>query len=206
MSPTCAPKLGLPSRSAASRTQVAIRGSGRPPEVGLHDQGAPSRLTVRLADSGLRPRAHLAGDAEHLLERPACALRTDGLVEIGLKNTGERAARHTIVNLVAPRWLEELSWAEPGGSPKRGDARPPASTPDERLTDASGQEHSGIYLTEAPPLIGRRPAYVRYARFLLPSGVESIPFRAVAQSDDLPEEVFEVREDFLLRLRPREEG
>ena len=67
--------------------------------------------------------------------------------------------------------------------------------------DGQGQEHSGIYLAEILPLVGRRPAYVRHARFLLPGGIETVPFRVVAQSDDLPDEVFEVRKDFLLRLR-----
>lgn len=50
------------------------------------------------------------------------------------------------------------------------------------------------------------PCYVRRARFLLPEGVGTIPFRAVAQSDDLPEELFEVREDFLLRLGASQPG
>lgn len=141
------------------------------------------------------------GPEDDLLELPAGAFRTYGEIEVGLKNTGERAARRTILNLVAPSWLAELGWVEPDGSP-RPDARPAMQTPDERLPDGRGQEHPGIYLTEEFSSIDRRPAYVRRARFLLPEDRESIPFRAVAQSDDLPEELSEVREYFLLRLRP----
>jgi hypothetical protein len=143
----------------------------------------------------------LNGPENDLLELPTGASRTYGLIEVGLKNTGDRAARRTILNLVAQSWLAELGWVEPDGSP-RADARSAMQTPDAQLRDGHGQEHPGIYLIEEFSSIDRRPAYVRRARFLLPEGVETIPFRAVAQSDDLPDELFEVREDFLLRLRP----
>lgn len=158
----------------------------------MRDLRARAELDVRVRG--------LDGPEDDLLERPPGALRTYGVVEVGIKNTGKRAARDTILNLVAPSWLEELSWAEPDGT-ARSDARVPVPTPDERLTDGGGQDHSGIYLVEVLPLIGRRPAYVRYARFILPHGHGTVPFCAIAQSDDLPDEVFEVRQDFLLRLR-----
>lgn len=123
-------------------------------------------------------------------------------IEVGLKNTGERAATFTVLNLIAPAWAgSSLQWCGPRGEALR-DASPPAPT-GEKLTDPAGNTTAAIYLSLDLPRVARRPHYVRFARlnFDVPVGGERwIPVRFTAQADELPDDVDELSVRRTLRI------
>jgi hypothetical protein len=121
-------------------------------------------------------------------------------VEIGLKNHGDRAARETVINVLAPRHLESLRWSGPNGE-KLAEANPAPSG--ETLTDADGHVHDAQYLALILPSVTRRSVYVRYFVFdveLPRDGITSVPVRVTAEADELPDDELEPTEHLMLRV------
>jgi hypothetical protein len=123
-------------------------------------------------------------------------------IEVGLKNTGERAASFTVLNLIAPAWAgPSLQWCGPRGEHL---GEPSRSAPtDEELTDPTGGTTGAVYLSLELQRVARRPDYVRFARlnFDVPVGGERwIPVRFTAQADELPDDIEELSAHRTLRI------
>jgi hypothetical protein len=140
-------------------------------------------------------------------------IRSDGtggtiIIEVILKNVGEREAGETVLNVIAPRFLGGVGfrWSGPQGEPKE-DASPPAPTPEE-LIDADGETYPAQYLAKVYPTVTRRNAYASFVALYVdfPSeGQRRVPLRISAAADELPEDEAERSEDLTIRLARRRE-
>lgn len=133
-------------------------------------------------------------------------LYTDGaegvsvLLEIGLKNTGTKRARSTLLNVVCPPHAA-AKWCGPTGEDIEESRRRAAPT-SERLIDGDGRDLECEYLSLVLPEVGIKPHYVKHVRFMgrVPkSGDGTLPFRVSAQADEL--DVEEVSETAMFRAR-----
>lgn len=126
------------------------------------------------------------------------------VVELGVKNTGEKAAGPTIINLLAPEYAE-LRWSGPRGEDLGPDAK-------QRL--ASGamylvSQNTVVperYLSKEAPRISLRSGHVTHASFYVTLGQSQelkVPLRASAQCDELPDDVDEASVILPLRIRQR---
>jgi hypothetical protein len=127
------------------------------------------------------------------------------VVEIGLKNTGDKAAGPAIINLLAPEYVE-LRWSGPRGEDLGQEAK-------QRLYAAETFEVAGRaapvparYLWKETPRISLRGARVAYASFYVSLGSSEefrAPLRATASCDELPDNVDEVSASLPVRIRQR---
>lgn len=107
------------------------------------------------------------------------------VIRIGLHNTGERRAEHTLLNITGPTYLGKdfyFSWAD--GSPRKS-RNPP--TPTGPLNDIQGNELEAWFLYRDLGVITLRHHYVSYARCLIPTerARDGVPFHVIFDSDDL---------------------
>jgi hypothetical protein len=103
----------------------------------------------------LRARARFAGTVKfpQAKDGPGSVVTyvTEGtsgtaLIEVGLKNTGDRPASFTVLNLIAPAWARpSLQWCGPLGQ-DLGEPSRSAPTP-EKLTDPTGATTDAVYLS-----------------------------------------------------------
>jgi hypothetical protein len=134
-------------------------------------------------------------------------LRTHGSsmwprVEIGIKNYGDRAAGPTLINVVAPRHLEYFQWSASDGADIEDTSIRPVDT-DEILVDDDGREWPAKFLALELPRVAMRPDYVKFVHFAIdvPSGGKvSIPLRVTIEADEMPDDVRQVAERFMLRI------
>lgn len=126
------------------------------------------------------------------------------VVELGVKNTGQKAAGPTTINLLAPEYAE-LRWSGPRGEDLGVDAK-------QRLTSGAMilvSENTVVperYLSKEAPRISLKSGHVTWASFYatLGSGAElRVPLTATASCDDLPDDVDEVSVVLPLRIRQR---
>jgi len=123
------------------------------------------------------------------------------IVEIGLKNDGNRAAGPTVINVVAPRHLETLRFCGPSGEELPATQAPAEAA--ETLVDAQGGRMSSKFLSTELPRVSLRPHYLKFARFPVDvpdQGEANVPLRVTAQADELPDDVSEVSERLLVRV------
>lgn len=70
------------------------------------------------------------------------------------------------------------------------------------LTDAGGREHKAQFLSVELPRVSRRTHYVKFLMFSIDvphRGEMSVPMRATAQADELPDDIDEVSVPMMLR-------
>lgn len=127
-------------------------------------------------------------------------------IAIGVKNTGEKAAGETLVNVVVPRSLDYVRWSGPSGE-EIPDGKQTADTA-ELLPDATGNPAiPSKYLASTWPRVGLRPHYEKYVTFPveLParkSGLRqaTVPVRVRVQADELPDDLDEYALDYTVRV------
>lgn len=160
----------------------------------------------------LRARANFVGtvkfpQADDDGEGPIATYITTGtggqvIIEVGLKNNGQRAATVTVFNLVVPAWAKSrLRWTGARGE-ELGEPSRVAPT-DELLIDPTGATTESVYLALELPRVARRPHYVKFAalQFDVPVGGQRwIPIRFTAQADELPDDVEELSLRRTLRI------
>lgn len=128
----------------------------------------------------ITPRVVREGGPTICRKPGSCA---DFVLGIGLKNTGKRAARDVLVNVVGPDWLSDFGWSQENGALSREEKASVATS--ERLTDAEGGEHQGLFLARVLPRVSLRHDYELFVRMRAEPNVESIPLRLRVNSDDL---------------------
>jgi hypothetical protein len=113
------------------------------------------------------------------------------IVEIGLKNTGDRVARTTVINVLVPRGIGYFTRCGSDGGDLPGGASQVHTGTDETLTAADGTEVPAQWIAWDYPRISLKTAIVMYVRFVcgIPEeGSEQVtPMRIKAQADELPD-------------------
>lgn len=116
------------------------------------------------------------------------ATSTNAPIEIGIENTGDKAAGPTTVNLLAPTTLPHLRWTGPNGEDEPDGSRTAKTS--EPLIDDAGKHVDAKYLSKQLPRVGVRDHIVLFVRFSAdtPPGSEPfhIPFKATASADEMP--------------------
>jgi hypothetical protein len=125
------------------------------------------------------------------------------LVEIGVKNVGQRAAGETLIQVIAPRNIANFRWSGPKGEQRPDLLAGAALETPEELTDDNGTVHLGQYLDRGLERVTRRTYYVAF--FVLdvetpPTGVRSVPVRVTAEADELPDDEPEASARWMIRL------
>jgi hypothetical protein len=152
-------------------------------------------ITIRPQGPGCR---NISADAAELVTSAS------GVVvrfEVGVTNTGQKAAAHTVLNFLAPAHYQGLRWSGPSGE----ELAPPQDAPltSEQLpgsTDPNGSR----WLSDEIERVALRTPRVRWVLLgvdLPPDGEVDLPVRAKAESDDLPDDVEERVKDFVLHIR-----
>jgi hypothetical protein len=122
---------------------------------------------------------------------------------VGVDNKGDRAAGPTTLNLLAPRRLSNFRWCGPNGEPVPGLPNPEALP--ESLPDAEGGEIEAEYISVEIPRVGLKSSHVRFFSFYVnlreDGGDVVVPFLARASADELPEDIDEVTDRLVVRVR-----
>ena len=120
------------------------------------------------------------------------AVQVDVRLEIGLKNTGQKAASETTINVLAPTFAADLRRTGPLGSPV-GEWREPVNT-SELLGTSDGSALPAHWLTMLLPRMGRKGGSVCFATFTIDvpepnAGPRLVPMRVRVSAEELPDEV-----------------
>jgi hypothetical protein len=121
----------------------------------------------------------------------------DQVFEIGLSNVGDSAAGPTVVNVLVPANVAGFGWTTAGGTmaSHQRDAR----ETDETLTRGDGEVPAKWIAYEVSRVSTRTPVLLHF-KLTVGAVVQRVPIRVKAQSDELPDDVFETIEDFELRV------
>jgi hypothetical protein len=118
--------------------------------------------------------------------------------EIGLRNVGQRAATHTVLNVLAAQRYSGLTWTLPNGGAV--DSRPVLAHTSETLEE-DGQE--SVCISDEIERVALRTPRLRHVAFtaLVPrEGTLPVRLRVKAQSDDLPDDVEEHVKDYVVNI------
>jgi hypothetical protein len=120
--------------------------------------------------------------------------------EIGLSNTGQRAATHTVLDVLAHARYFDLKWCAPNGG-DLPEPQPSAATTSEPIhpDDLGGSAWISREIDRVA-LRGGRVSFVRFGVTVPPDETLDVYLRAKAQSDDLPDEVVERIKDYVLHI------
>jgi hypothetical protein len=127
------------------------------------------------------------------------------VVEVGLKNYGERAAGATVVNVLFPE-RAELRWCGPRGEemdPESSRRIPSGETFD---VDYEAEPVRAWYLTKESPRVSLRGGHVTWVSFYAvpPEGGEvKMALRATASCDEMPDNQPDARGELDVRVRLR---
>lgn len=149
------------------------------------------------ARAQLSPFAYLAGNDE-LDNIVSDATRVTALIEVGVANSGDKAAGPTTLIVAAPVH-EDIRWCDAAGRDLPGD--PGISREGITVPAPSGHGRAPVeahYLETELPRISLKSPVVRHVRVNAAVPTEQgrphvVPLRIVARSDDLPDDVDEVR-------------
>jgi hypothetical protein len=133
-----------------------------------------------------------------------------GRLGIGIDNHGTKAATHTLISVVGPRWLTDFFWSDEMGhaetDPTTGRDYTPRTTGG-HLTDSAGVQHDCKFLLLTLPRVSLRSHHERFVTFKFdgnrPAGV---PFRVTAESDDMAPEAEEIEHSFVVGPPSASEG
>jgi hypothetical protein len=118
--------------------------------------------------------------------------------EIGLRNIGQRAAAHTVLNVLAPDSYGDLTWTLSNGG-KRENLQAPAMKTSESLEQGRGS----WWISEEIERIALRTPKLRHIAFAVQvptDGELTVPLRIKAQADDLPDDVEERVKDYTVTV------
>ena len=122
-------------------------------------------------------------------------------VEIGLTNTGAKAAGPTALNVLLPGRIRSFAGLTSGG--ERYGPDPVATS--ETLTMQDGTQAEAQWLNADIPRVSNRTPVLRWVWFSVEDrALTRIPLRVKAQSDDLPDDQAEVVLDSVIHVRWRE--
>lgn len=163
------------------------------------------RLTAELAKRAdfaltIRPMGNLyesVGSDSAELTTPASSVLL--LLEIGITNTGDRAATHTALNVLAPQRYRNLTWSLPNGAPI--DRLATAAATSEQL-----ENEECWWISDEIERVALRTPRLRHATVdveVPQEGEVTVQVRVKAQSDDLPDDVEERVKDFTVRVSRR---
>ncbi len=155
----------------------------------------------------LNARANFAITLE-LLNFPDAVVRSTSSVvflrlKIGIKNTGRKAARTTILNVVFPQFIHSIRWSGPQG--EETDPPPPIHPTAETLP-GPGDGIPARWIAREVPRIGLKPHYVTHVNFRVEIPTDeplSVPLKVKAEADELPDAVDEVVATLPVRVEPR---
>jgi hypothetical protein len=161
---------------------------------------ADFRLTIRPAGpmfSGVTEDA-----AECVVDASMVILR----FEVGISNTGDKAASHAALNVVVPARFDGFTWTGPTGEAVGPD---PIVAPTSEELPGESDGRGSQWIGEEIERVALRTPHVRWVRLQVsipPKGGVNVPVRVRVESDDLPDDVEERVKDFIVRVRRGRSG
>ena len=120
-------------------------------------------------------------------------------LRVGLDNVGDKAAGHTVLNVLVPASHSFFAWSAQNGTRKPPDQDQPLPT-SEVLKTPDGPELAAMWITKTVARVALRAGLVTWFIVQVPVPCE-LPVRVVAQSDDLPDDQEQVKCDRTFHIR-----
>jgi hypothetical protein len=163
--------------------------------VGELSKRADFALTIRPMGS---PYNRIGPDSADL--SPSAATVLGLCFEIGLSNTGERAANHTVLNVLVSQRFSNLQWCAANCGKLAGQLS--AATTSEPVGPDDGE--GSLWITERVERVALRIPELRFATFRveMPAKGQSmkVQMRVKAESDDLPDDVDARVKDYTVNI------
>ncbi|HEX4034878.1 MAG TPA: hypothetical protein VHX66_10580 [Solirubrobacteraceae bacterium] len=125
------------------------------------------------------------------------------LFQVGISNIGDGAAGPTTVNVVVPSsgpLGRRLWWCDGRGFTRAG--APPMLDTSEPM-GANGVIVPARWIDVVLPRVGTRSPVLLFFKVAFSSADVEVTIRVKAQCDELPDDLFEVAEDFVLKIHDR---
>lgn len=150
------------------------------------------------------------GEEGGQLELPPDTQVAECLVRVAVTNDGERAATTTLMNFLAPAFVESIHWVTSSGVRLKGATEAAPAQEDEVLTEP-GQTtpYAAEYLDFEVDRIGRNSIFEVHVlmKVRIPSSNEiRVPVRATASADEIPDDVPEYEKDLLVVIQRERQG
>jgi hypothetical protein len=140
---------------------------------------------------------------ERVIEASSSSIRP--VVRLRIGNYGDAAASSVLLNVLLPISVEGLRWCGPNGEELASSKAGPPVAADYQLHDHVGAPVRAQHLVAEWFRVPRKGGAVFFFCFTLPlprSGAEvRVPINAVAQADEIPDEVDEYEGSFEVRAR-----
>ena len=154
-------------------------------------------------DFGFKIRNYESSTRERVIEVNSSSIRP--VVRLRVGNYGDAAASSVLLNVLVPVSVQGLRWCGPNGEELASSKAGPPVSADDDLHDHMGTPVPAQHLVAEWPRVARKGGAVFFFCFTLPlprTGAEvRVPISAVAQADEIPDEVEEYEGSFEVRAR-----
>jgi len=153
-------------------------------------------LTLSLVPGSFQPPP--AGSDSLAFSAPREA--NQALVQVGITNSGSRAASETTINLLVPATVQAAYPCDGGGNRAVDRGRSPLLPTDETLLSEAGAPLPARWVSTTCPRVSTRTPVLVFFFVQVPASSGHVPIRVKVQCDELAEDVAEVTQEGALTV------